>query len=208
MKARPQPTALLIDFDGVLRHYADGVHAEIEAAAGLDDGEIFAVASGPALLIPALLGRVSRGGWRTDIAAALADRLGGLEAAERVVADWDSYRGEIVPEVRDVIVELRAWGVPVALCTNGTDDLREDLDLFQLADAFDAVVSSADVGAVKPMREFYLAACAAVGTDPADCLFVDDTTRNVAGAQAAGLLGYRYSNVEDVRYIRQAFARR
>jgi putative hydrolase of the HAD superfamily len=202
---RRRPTALLVDFDGVLRWYEPGVHADIERAAGLDDGEILAIASQPALLIPALLGRVSRAGWRTDIAAALSDRLGGLDAAEKAVAEWDAYRGEIVPEVRDTIADVRAAGVPVALCANATDDLPEDLERFDLADAFDAVVSSVDLGAVKPMREFYLAACAAVHADPPDCLLLDDAQRNVDGARAAGLVGYRYSGPEDLRYVRQVF---
>jgi len=202
---RRRPTALLIDFDGVLRRHDERVLSELEAANGLDDGEIVAVASAPELLIPAILGRVSRAGWRTDIAAALADRVGGLDNAEKIVGEWDSYRGEIVPEVLDTIEMVRAAGIPVALCTNATDDLREDLERFDLSDAFDAVVSSAEIGAVKPMREFYLAACEAVKTPPGQCLFVDDTARNVAGARAAGLLSYRYTGPAGLQYVRAAF---
>ena len=202
---RRRPTALLVDFDGVLRSYDLRVPGPLETANGLDEGEILAVASDPALLIPAILGRVSRAGWLTDIAVALADRVGGLETAEKLVADWDTYRGEIVPEVLDTIEFLRASGVPVALCTNATDDLREDLARFGLAEAFDAVVSSAEIGYVKPMPEFYRTACDAVDTAPGLCLLVDDTVRNIAGARAAGLLGYRYTGVDDLAYVRAAF---
>ena len=202
---RRRPTALLVDFDGVLRSYDMRVPGPLETANGLDEGEILAVASDPALLIPAILGRVSRAGWLTDIAVALADRVGGLETAEKLVADWDTYRGEIVPEVLDTIEFLRASGVPVALCTNATDDLREDLARFGLAEAFDAVVSSAEIGYVKPMPEFYRAACDALDTAPGLCLLVDDTVRNIAGARAAGLLGYRYTGVDDLAYVRAAF---
>jgi putative hydrolase of the HAD superfamily len=202
---RRRPTALLVDFDGVLRSYDKRVPGPLETANGLDEGEILAVASDPALLIPAILGRVSRAGWLTDIAVALADRVGGLDPAEKLVADWDTYRGEIVPEVLETIELLRASGVPVALCTNATDDLREDLDRFRLADAFDAVVSSAEIGYVKPMPEFYRTACDVVDTAPGFCLLVDDTVRNIAGARAAGLLGYRYTGVDDLAYVRAAF---
>jgi len=202
---RRRPTALLVDFDGVLRSYDMRVPGPLETANGLDEGEILAVASDPALLIPAILGRVSRAGWLTDIAVALADRVGGLETAEKLVADWDTYRGEIVPEVLDTIEFLRASGVPVALCTNATDDLREDLARFGLAEAFDAVVSSAEIGYVKPMPEFYRASCDAVDTAPGFCLLVDDTVRNIAGARAAGLLGYRFTGVDDLAYVRAAF---
>jgi putative hydrolase of the HAD superfamily len=202
---RRRPTALLVDFDGVLRSYDMRVPGPLETANGLDEGEILAVASDPALLIPAILGRVSRAGWLTDIAVALADRVGGLETAEKLVADWDTYRGEIVPEVLDTIEFLRAAGVPVALCTNATDDLRDDLARFGLAEAFDAVASSAEIGYVKPMPEFYRAACDTVDTAPGFCLLVDDVVRNIAGARAAGLLGYRYTSVDDLAYVRAAF---
>ena len=202
---RRRPTALLVDFDGVLRSYDMRVPGPLETANGLDEGEILAVASDPALLIPAILGRVSRAGWLTDIAVALADHVGGLETAEKLVADWDTYRGEIVPEVLDTIEFLRASGIPVGLCTNATDDLREDLARFGLAEAFDAVVSSAEIGYVKPMPESYRAACDAVDTAPGFCLLVDDTVRNIAGARAAGLLGYRYTGVDDLAYVRAAF---
>jgi len=203
---RRKPTALLLDLDGVLRHYHAGARDGLEQTAGLAEGEIFAVGSAPELLLPAMLGQISRAEWRARIAAALADRIGGLVAAEALVEAWDTYRGEIDPEVRGMVAELRAAGVPVVLCTNATDEVRVDLATFGLADAFDAVISSAEIGAVKPMREFYAAACVAADRPAAECLLVDDIERNIAGARAAGLLGYRYSGPADLAYIRAALA--
>jgi putative hydrolase of the HAD superfamily len=205
MRPRRRPTALLLDFDGVLRTYDTRVPGALEVANGFDEGEILEIACDPALQIPAVLGRVSRAGWLTDIAAALADRVGGLDTAEKLVAEWDTYRGEISPDVLETVELLRAGGVPVALCTNATDDLRDDLERFGLAGAFDAVVSSAEIGYVKPMPEFYRAACDAVHTAPASCLLLDDIPRNVDGARAAGLLAYRYTGPDDLRYVRAAF---
>lgn len=207
MNRRRRPTALLIDFDGVLRRYRVEAQADLEKAAGLAPGEIFALATEPATLLPGLLGRATRAEVRSEIAAALADRVGGRAEAEELVASWDAYRGEIVPEVRAAVADLRAAGVPVALCTNATDDIRCDLVLFGLTDAFDAVIASCELDAVKPMREFYLAASDAVATPAHDCLFVDDVERNVAGARAVGMLGFRYSTPADVAYIRAAFTR-
>jgi len=203
---RRKPTALLIDFDGVLRRYRVEAQADLEKSAGLAPGEIFALATDPPTLVPALLGLATRAELRSEVAAALADRVGGRAEAEELVAAWDAYRGEIVPEVRAVVADLRAAGVPVALCTNATDDIRSDLELFGLTDAFDAVVASCELGAVKPMREFYLAASEAVATPAQDCLFVDDVERNVAGARAVGMLGFRYSTPADLTYIRAALA--
>jgi putative hydrolase of the HAD superfamily len=203
---RAKPTALLIDLDGVLREYRRERPGPLEAAAGFAPGEILEVALAPERLTPAMLGQISRAGWRESIAAALVERVGDLEGAERVVEEWDAYRGEIVPEVLAFLADVRAAGIPIALCTNATDDVRADLERFGLGDAFDAVLSSAELGLAKPHPEFYAQACAAVDTPPRDCLFVDDQIRNVAGARAAGLLAYRFSGLDDLAYLRRAFA--
>jgi putative hydrolase of the HAD superfamily len=201
---RREPKALLIDFDGVLHHYDESVKARVEEAAGLPRGFILAAALEPHRVVPAMLGQVSRAGWMTDVAASFADRVGGLDAAEAVIKEWDAYRGLIDPDALVLVTDLRAAGVPVALATNASDDLRDDLAAFGIAHAFDAVVSSAEIGSAKPQREFYAAACAAVGAAPADCLLVDDRPRNVSGARAAGLLAHRYTGPADLRYIRAA----
>ena len=49
--------------------------------------------------------------------------LGSPEA----VVEWETYRGDIVPDVRDLVRDVRAAGVPVGLATNATDRLDGDL---------------------------------------------------------------------------------
>jgi putative hydrolase of the HAD superfamily len=108
--------------------------------------------------------------------------------------------------VLEFVREVRAGGCPVGLATNATSDLRDDLARFDREAEFDAVISSAEVGHHKPSKEFFLAACAAVGTKPDWVLFVDDTERNIAGARAAGLSALRYTGLGDLSYIRAALA--
>jgi putative hydrolase of the HAD superfamily len=201
----------------VLRHHDATVTEAIEARAGLLPGEILAVALAPTRCQPALLGQLSADGWRELVAAALADRLRrvrpgearsedeALTLATKVVEEWNTYRGQIVPEVLDMVTAVRATGAPVALCTNATDELRDDLARFDLVDAFDAVVGSAEIAVAKPHPDFFAAACEAVSMPAASCLFVDDTARNVAGARAAGLLAFRYTGLADLPYLRAAF---
>ena len=71
---------------------------------------------------------------------------------------------------------------------------------------FDAVANSSAIGSYKPQKEFFLAACAMVGTPPDRCLLVDDTDRNVRGARAAGLSALRFSGPEDLSYARSALS--
>jgi putative hydrolase of the HAD superfamily len=203
---RPKPRALLIDLDGVLREYHREQAGPIETAAGFGPDEILEVALAPERLTPAMLGQISRAGWCESIAAALVERVGDLETAERVVEEWNTYRGEIVPEVLEFVTEVRAAGIPIALCTNAFDDVRADLDGFGVTASFDVILNSAELGLAKPHPEFYARACEAVATPAAECLFVDDQVRNVAGARAAGLLAHRFVGLPDLDYLRRAFS--
>ena len=125
--------------------------------------------------------------------------------APEAVAEWETNRGDIVPAVLEVLAEVRAAGIPVGLATNATDRLDGDLAEFGIVDAFDAVVNSSVVGVAKPHPDYYVAGCKALGVPAADILFLDDSSRFVAGARAAGLSAIRYTGHDDLRYVRTAF---
>ncbi len=194
---RRRPTALLIDMDGVLRHFDPAWADDVEKRFGLPGGSLMATAFERERLVPAITGQITQGEWMTGVGMAL-----GSPAA---VVEWQTHRGDIVPSVRDLVRDVRAAGVLVGLATNATDQLDGDLRKFGLADAFDAVVNSSVVGVAKPHPEFYAAACKALDMAPGDTLFVDDSVRFVAGARAAGLLAQRYTGESDVPYVRAAF---
>jgi putative hydrolase of the HAD superfamily len=197
MRRRRPAKALLIDFDGVLRHYDRQVGESIEARYGLPEGAFLEAGLEWARYIPAVTGAWSRSQWLDAIAEATG-------APPEAVREWDAYRGYIDHEVIAFVREVRAAGRPVALATNATSDLRDDLSRFDIEHEFDAVVSSAELGHHKPSPEFFVAACAAVGTPPELVLFVDDTDRNVQGARVAGLSAMRYTRLADLHYVRAA----
>jgi putative hydrolase of the HAD superfamily len=203
-RPRPRAEALLLDFDGVLRRYDPNVKAAVEKRFGLAPGTVLETALQWPRLLPAVTGQISRAEWLDGVAATLADRVGGIERARSLVREWDSYRGEINPEVLAFAREVRAEGVRVGLATNATSDLPEDLAVLGLGEEFDVIVNSSEVGVHKPAREFFEAACRAVELLPQRVLFVDDQDRNVRGARAAGLSAYRYEPPDDLRYVRAA----
>nr|MDT0661517.1 HAD-IA family hydrolase [Micromonospora sp. DSM 115978] len=202
--APPRPTALLIDLDGVLRHWDPEVNAGVERRYGLPDGSLLATAMRPDLVRPVLLGQRRHATWMAGVAAELADLAGGPEPARQAVAQWQEYRGEVDIEVLALVRELRAAGVPVGLATNATDLLDADLDALKLTGELDVVISSAALGVAKPAPEYFARACAAVATPPGRVLFVDDDDRAVSGARAAGLLAYRWTGRAALRYLRAA----
>ncbi|MDQ7910901.1 HAD-IA family hydrolase [Phytohabitans sp. ZYX-F-186] len=193
---RARPTALLVDLDGVLRRWDPEVPARVEAAYGLPAGALEKTAMEWSRLLPAITGQVSHAGWMAGVAEALD--------APEAVAEWQRYRGDVDPDVLAFVREARAAGVPAAIATNATDLLDADLAALGLTGEVDAVVSSSVVGAHKPTREFFAAACQALGRAPSQVLLVDDSDRFVRGARVAGLSAYRWNGPADLPYLRAA----
>lgn len=204
--SRERATALLVDFDGVLRHWDPAVAAGIEREYGLSEGVLGEIAMSWGLLQPVLTGRVSHAEWMGSVADALTPSLGDPARARAAVDQWQRYRGEVDTEVLAFIREVRAAGVRVGLGTNATDLLDADLAALGLTDELDVVVNSSVLGVHKPAKEYFQAACEALATPPARVLFVDDEDRAVAGARAAGLSAHRWSGPADLRYLRAALA--
>jgi putative hydrolase of the HAD superfamily len=197
VRRRHPAHALLLDFDGVLRHFDPASRAALEKRHGVAPGAALAAGLAWQRYLPAVTGTWTRQQWLDSISEAT-----GMPA--EALTEWDSYRGFVDPVVLDFVRKVRAAGRPVALTTNATDDLRSDLDLFGIVGEFDAIVSSAEVGWHKPSPQFFTAACEAVGTPAKLCLLVDDTDRNVQGARAAGLSAIRWTGQSDFEYIAKA----
>ncbi|MEU4550445.1 putative hydrolase of the HAD superfamily [Micromonospora violae] len=204
--ARERATALLLDFDGVLRRWDPAVAAVVEREYGLSEGVLGEIAMQWGRLQPVLTGQVSHAEWVSSVADALAEPAGGPDRARAAVEQWQSYRGEVDQEVLAFVREVRAAGARVGLATNATDLLDADLAALGLVDELDVVVNSSVVGVHKPAPEYFQAACQALATPPARVLFVDDEDWAVRGARAAGLSAHRWGGHADLRYLRAALA--
>ncbi len=108
------------------------------------------------------------------------------------------------PRLLAFVRQARAAGLRVGLATNATDALDADLATLALVDEVDLVVNSSVLGLHKPMKEYFQAACQALGTLPERVLLVDDDDRAVRGARAAGLSAYRWNGPQDLPYLRAA----
>jgi putative hydrolase of the HAD superfamily len=127
-----------------------------------------------------------REAWRRALAdqgvddVALAEALGERFGVERR-ARHDVFA--------DVPAALAAAGVPLALVTNGASCLqREKFAASGLADHFDAVVVSGDLGVGKPDASVFRHALSLLGAPAGSAVMVGDSLdRDVEGARAAGL---------------------
>ena len=192
----PQVDGLIIDLDGVIRHW-DAAHVpEAERRLGLPEGELAAAAFEPDRLGRAMDGRLSAADWCDEIGADLAARFG-VDAAAAAAA-WSESGWDIDLSVIDMVIGVRTR-VPVALLSNATTRLLEDLERSGIADAFDVVVGSADLGHAKPARAAFEAAAERIGVPLERCLFVDDTVGHVEAARSFGLRAEVFTDSSELR---------
>jgi len=91
------------------------------------------------------------------------------------------------------------------LLSNAFSDLRHYLtDVWKIADAFDEIIISAEVGIAKPDPRIYALALERLGVDAGEAVFVDDFIENIQAAQAAGLRGIHFRSAQQARRELQA----
>lgn len=69
----------------------------------------------------------------------------------------------------------------------------------ELQELFDVVVLSSEVGYIKPNPAIYQLAADRLEMLPQECLMIDDSEANVAGARQAGMQGLHYQTLEQCR---------
>lgn len=194
-----EPKVLVLDCDGVVRHWDVEATLATEEELGLPPGALGEVALEPGLLREASTGGLSADAWGEEIGRLVAERHG--VDAGAVKAAWAAAPWHIDGEVIELVHAVRAAGAPTACFSNATDRLEADLDAAGVAGAFDTIVNSSRLGLMKPEAAFYAAACEAAGVEPSQVLFVDDRAENVAGAIEAGVGAVRYHGVARLRAV-------
>lgn len=194
MQARPR--VLILDFGGVISKTLFETHELTESALGLPAGTLtwqgpFDPAGDPL--------------WTSMQAGEISERDYWLKRSREVGKllgqEWDSMvdfvsraRGADVteilrPEMQEVIRSCKQEGIELAILSNELDlfygkDFRHRLPF--LAD-FRTICDATYTGILKPDPRAFELCLEALGREPADCLFVDDQARNIAGARAVGL---------------------
>jgi HAD superfamily hydrolase (TIGR01509 family) len=119
-------------------------------------------------------------------------RLGG-----RVPEGWwergearirEAYATELKP-VRGIVEALDAIDLPVCVASSsGHENLRYKLELTGLYERFAGhIFSASEVANGKPAPDLFLHAAERMGTDPVDCVVVEDSRYGVQAARAAGM---------------------
>lgn len=197
--SRASAHGMLCDLDGVVRLWPAHVVVSAEKAAGLPPGSVHATAFAADLLPLAITGRISDEAWRAEVTNRL--RVAYPEAdAKGAVAGWSASPGVISQPVLDLLRQRR---VPVALVTNATTRLPDDLAALGLASEFDHIINSSRIGVAKPDPGIFTAALQALHLPADQVLFVDDDACHVAAARELGMRSYQFQG--DVTELEEMF---
>jgi len=99
-----------------------------------------------------------------------------------------------------ILEALHERGVPLYALTNWSrETFHHARRRFAFLKRFLAIVVSGELGIMKPDARIFRHLTETHGLRPADCLFIDDSPKNVAGARAAGLQAIHFTGPDALR---------
>jgi epoxide hydrolase-like predicted phosphatase len=117
-------------------------------------------------------------------------------ASEISLIREEFFAGDIVDRTLvDYIRSLRGK-YKTGLISNAWSDLRDFVVREKFDDAFDKMIISAEVGAVKPEAKIYQFALEQFGVKPKEAVFVDDFYINIEGCEKVGIKGIHFKDAE------------
>lgn len=146
-------------------------------------------------------GHVSDDEVKAEISTRLYGDLGVL--ACRIYDNWINAISPI-DEMISVVDDLQKKGNNLYLLSNISvgfvDTYSEVKWIKELFSKFDGLVFSGPIGIVKPDKNIYEYLLSSYSLKKEECLFVDDTEKNIIGAQTVGISGYLFDgNVKRLR---------
>lgn len=194
-QARAQVRALILDYGGVLSLPQDAASVDRMIAHLGVDRDLFRRVyrqSRPAFDSGLVTGEQY---WRGVVGGCGLDP-DGVDLAPLIALDVQSWT-----QLNEVMVRFVADARPrvhrLAIISNMTQNtliyMREHFEWLAL---FDECIFSCEIGTNKPSSEIYTYCLRRLGLRAEECLFVDDSARNVQGALDVGMAGIRFEFME------------
>jgi 2-haloacid dehalogenase len=143
-----------------------------------------------------------------DRGRSFADGVAALSAQYPQYADliraydqhWaDSITGQIDGTV-ELLQSLKAAGYTVGLLSNiSTEKYAVLCRKYRFFEYFDSQLISADVKLIKPDPRIYALLLAQINRAAEDCIFIDDSAANVAGADRVGMTAIQFQSPHQLK---------
>jgi len=145
----------------------------------------------------------SESGYKASIGAITSDEhwAAVIKRLKRPASEMEAichefFAGDIIDRtLLDFLRSLRGT-YKTGLISNAWGDLREYIVREKFDDAFDHMIISAEVGAVKPEAKIYQIALAQAGVHANEAVFVDDFAVNIEGCEKVGMQGIYFEDPE------------
>ncbi len=176
--------AVIFDLGGVLLRTEDQAPRErLASRFGMTPAELYSLVFESESARLALLGKISaEAHWQT------IQQVLGVTAADMPAVRAEFWAGDRLDT--ELIEDLRRFRrrYKTALLSNAWGNLRQVIErTWQIADAFDEMIISAEIGMVKPDPRIYQLAVERLGVRADEAIFVDDFIENIESAQAFGM---------------------
>ncbi len=186
--------AILLDLDGVIRHWDNQGISNIETEHGIATGSFFEYAFAEQVLLPTITGKMSHIRWIELIKNNMSSQMD-AHIIEQLVETWVATPYTIDIELVEA-VKFRIRSAKLVLVTNATNRLTNDLQSTGLLKFLDVVINSSDIGYAKPDKRFFENALDTLGLKPQDSLLIDDSLGNVQAAVKMGIEAIHFENKE------------
>jgi epoxide hydrolase-like predicted phosphatase len=185
-------SGLLIDWGGVMTSNLMSSFAAFCEREGLDPGALVGIfradPQARELLFGFEEGRIEEAEFELDLATLL-----GVASPEGLIDRL--FSGSLIEDAMvDALRTARAAGVKTGLVSNSWGTRRYPHAL--LAELFDGVVLSGDVGIRKPATRIYELGAESIGLPPSRCVFVDDLPFNLPPAEQLGMATVHHTTAQ------------
>ena len=119
---------------------------------------------------------------------------------------WDEMMAGPIEGAVAILEELKNAGYELHALTNwSAETFPFARDRFAFLDWFNSILVSAEVGLIKPDPAIFELLLERIGRRPHECVYIDDSARNVAAAAALGLDAIHFESSDR---LREALSRR
>jgi epoxide hydrolase-like predicted phosphatase len=102
-------------------------------------------------------------------------------------------------ELINIIKDLKNRNYKIVLLSNNSIKLKEELIKDGIADLFDEIIISAEVGFQKPQPEFFEILFKKMKVRPEEVIFIDDTLKSLEGANQIGYIPILYKDNQSLK---------
>jgi epoxide hydrolase-like predicted phosphatase len=181
--------AVIFDFGGVLLRTEDPYpRQQLAARLGLPKEKLYYQIFESESARLATIGKVSAEAHWEAVRQALGIGETEFQAARAAFWAGDRLDEGLIETLRSLRSRFKT-----ALLSNAWDDLRPViLRNWDISDAFDEMIISAEVGIAKPAPRIFQITVDRLGVLPGEAIFVDDFIENIEGARTFGLRTIHY----------------